>query len=224
MRLAALVLLASVVFAQDEHRITSPDGQVEFRLFIATEENNFSRIAYEVFYRGQPILKTSFMGLDIDVQEPLLGENAGLTSFSTTKGSVYNSLIAKYMQNGSLGRLINVEARAYNDGVAFRYIIPPSTPLMEMRIVEEATEFQFAEPIGEGNPVHLRGSWIAITESKQGSYPPMRLTLSSQTTQLTRLIRPYQTTAPLTCPWRIVSIGATADKARQSAIIADLTH
>ena len=52
----------------------------------------------------------------------------------------------------------------------------------------------------------------------------MRLTLSSQTTQLTRLIRPYQTTAPLICPWRIISIGATADKARQSAIVADPTR
>jgi len=143
-RLLVLVALACAAFAQDERRITSPNGQIEFRLFIAVQEsNNLPRIAYEVYYRGKPLLKTSFMGLDIEVQEPLLGENVGLTSSSTAKSEKYNSLVGHYMQNGSLGRLIDVEVRAYNDGVAFRYVIPRSTPLLDFVISEEVTEFRF---------------------------------------------------------------------------------
>lgn len=199
----AFVFLTCAAFAQDERRVTSPNGQIEFRLFIATQEsNNLSRIAYEVFYRGQPLVKTSFMGLDIEVQEPLLGENVGLTSSSSAKSEKYNSLNARYMQNGSLGRLINVEVRAYNDGVAFRYVIPPSTPLTEILIAEEATEFRLADP-----------NLVTLAESKPGNYPPMHV---DRTTMLSRLAHSFRGTTPLICPWRIIAIGP------KSTIVADL--
>jgi alpha-glucosidase len=144
------------------------------------------------------------------------------------------------MQNGSLGRLIDVEARAYNDGVAFRYVIPPSTPLMEMIIVEEATEFRFAEiiPRPTGYAVAVTASddsvpyaliplskaWVAITESKPGSYPPMHFVSLDRTTELTRLDRPFQAPAPLNCPWRIISIGQGPGQASRSGIMADLNR
>jgi Glycosyl-hydrolase 97 N-terminal len=180
----AALLLASLVQAQDERRIKSPDGQLEFRLFITTQSsNNLARIAYEVFYRDKPLVNTSFLGFDIQDQEPLLGENVGLTS-STIKN---NSLIAKYMQNGSLGRLITVEARVDNNAVSFRYIIPQSTPLMEIQIAEEATEFRPAD------------SKVTMTESKSETYPPMRIE-----NNMVRLAHPYKGTTPLTTPWRII--------------------
>jgi Glycosyl-hydrolase 97 N-terminal len=192
-RAVACILLACAAFAQDERRVTSPDGQIEFRLFIATQSNsNLSRIGYEVLLKGKPLINTSFLGLDIQDQEPLLGENVGLTSSASAASEKYNSLIAKYMQNGSLGRLIDVEVRAYNEGVAFRYVIPQSTPLVEILIAEEATEFRLADP-----------SRVSITESKSEAYPPMRV---DQTTMMTRLARPYKGTTPLTCPWRIISL------------------
>ena len=139
------------------------------------------------------------MGLDIQDQEPLLGENVGLTSSTSTTSAKYNSLLAKYMQNGSLGRLIDVEVRAYNDGVAFRYVIPPSTPLIELLIADEATD--------SGLPI----PGVTITESQSGSYPPMHV---DQT--LVRLAHPYKGTTPLTSPWRIVAVGP--------AILKDLTN
>lgn len=37
-----------------------------------------------------------------------------------------------------------MEIRAYDDGVAFRYVIPKSTPLNEILIENEDTEFHFA--------------------------------------------------------------------------------
>jgi hypothetical protein len=195
--------LAQRALAQDERRVTSPNGQLEFRLFIATQGNsNLSRIAYEVFLKGKPLITTSFLGLDIVDQEPLLGENVGLTSSSSTTSAKYNSLVAKYMQNGSLGRLINIEARAYNDGVAFRYVIPQSTPLLEILIAEEATEFRPANP-----------DRVTITESDPKGYPPMRV---DKTTMQIRLARPYKGTTPLTCPWRIISI--------RPAVLKDLSN
>lgn len=187
----ATLIFASLALGQDERRVTSPNGQLDFRLFIATQGNsNLSRIAYEVSFQGKPLVNMSFMGLDIQDQEPLLGENVGLTSSTSTTSGKYNSLVAKYMQNGSLGRLINVEVRAYNDGVAFRYVIPPSTPLIELLIAEEATEFRIADP-----------ARVTISESKSDSYPPMHVYQA-----LTRLAHPYKGTTPLTSPWRIMSL------------------
>ena len=193
-RLLAFAFLTCAAFAQDERRVTSPNGQIEFRLFITTQANsNLSRIAYTVFDRDKPLVNTSLLGLDIQDQEPLLGENVGLTSSSSATSGKYNSLIARYMQNGSLGRLINIEVRAYNDGVAFRYVIPQSTPLIEIDIAEEATEFRLTQP-----------SHVSITESKSETYPPMHV---DQNTRFTHLDRPYRGTTPLTCPWRIISVG-----------------
>jgi hypothetical protein len=206
MKFWAFVLLGSVAFAQDERRVISPNGQIEFRVFIATQkDSNLSRIAYEVFLKQKPLVNTSFLGLDIQDQEPLLGENVGLTSSSSATSPQYNSLIAKYMQNGSLGRLINVEARAYNEGIAFRYVIPQSTPLIEIRIVEECTEFRLANP-----------EEVAISEADPRDYPPMHV---DKSTMLTRLLRPYSGTTPLTCPWRILSIRPATLKVWQPARI-----
>ncbi len=248
LRLLAFVVLTCSAFAQDERRVTSPNGQIEFRLFIATQESNdLPRIAYEVFYNGKPLVKTSFMGLDIEVQEPLLGENVGLTSSSTAKSEKYNSLIAHYMQNGSLGRLIDVEARVYNDGVAFRYIIPPSTPLIELLIDEEATEFHFAEKLdvgawfeggpegyysmefspGKPNPfvmLPLSPTRVGISESRVEGYPRMHLIRVNPTTDLTRLDRKFQGTTPLTCPWRIISIGSSNKAVLQTTIATELNR
>ena len=205
------------------------------------ESNNLPRLAYEVSYRGQPLVKTSFMGLDIEVQEPLLGENVGLTSSSTGNSEKYNSLIAHYMQNGSLGRLIDVEARAYNDGVAFRYVLPRSTPLTDFVITEEATEFHFAEklvglleggpeleylPSGRPSPfviLHVSSTWVGISESLPKDYPRMRLIRTNPSTDLVRLDRKFEQRTPLTCPWRIISIGPNP-KSAMSATVTELNR
>jgi alpha-glucosidase len=235
-RLLAFVFLTCAALAQDERRVTSPNGQLEFRLFIASPGNsNLPRLAYEVFYRGKPLVTQSFLGLDIQDQEPLLGENVGLTSSTSATSTKYNSLVAKYMQNGSLGRLINVEVRAYNDGVALRYVIPPSTPLIELLIAQEATEFHFAEDLDVGSWVdggspspfvmlRLTSTWVSISESRVEGYPRMRLIRTNSTTDLARLDRKFQGSTPLTCPWRIISIGPNPESVKKSTIIADLNR
>src|SRR5215467_11984509 len=105
-RLAALLLCVSgAAFAQDERRVTSPDGHVEFRLFLAQPEPGaLSRLAYQVWWRGKRVVDTSFLGLNIYNQEPLLGENTGLIGSRASEGPGYRALTAEYMQNGSLGR------------------------------------------------------------------------------------------------------------------------
>jgi len=195
--------------ALDTRSVVSPNGQLEFRLFVdEPEPGDLYRLGYQVFDRGKRIMDTAFLGIDIFAQEPLLGENAGLiaSSAGVDVRHRYRWMLARYMQNGTLGRLLNVEVRAYDDGIAFRYIIPPSTPMMPIEIADEATEFQ-------------KAPGVRITEVRKGNYPPMRLDPFNADGVITHLMEtqsPFRADAPLICPWRVIVVG------KEARILSDL--
>jgi hypothetical protein len=196
---AIWLLLAATAWAQDVRTVTSPNGDLEFRVFVGQPPGSgLTRIGYQVYYHGKPIIGTSYLGIDIVRQEPLLGEYIGLTGSDTTKGTGYNELRVNYMQNGSLGRLVTIQARAYDRKVVFRYVVPPSTPLAEpFTIDDEKTQFAV-----EPDAVRM----IKITEDTDGSYPSMTLLPEGDSVLVTRLDEQFNATTPLTTPWRIISI------------------
>ncbi len=201
-RLFLLVLVAGLAWGQDVRTVTSPDGQLEFRLFVGQPPGaGITRLAYQVYYRGKPAVGTSYLGIDIVEQEPLLGEYIGLTGSTLASGPDYNELRANYMQNGSLGRLLTIEARAYDGKVEFRYVVPASTPLAQpFTIDDEKTQFA-VDPAAEG--------LVKIGEEGAGKYPPMTLVPEngkSASVLVTRLDRQFETTTPFTTPWRVIRI------------------
>jgi hypothetical protein len=239
MRSGLLLLACATAFARDARHVTSPNGRIEFRLVVVEPApGELSRIGYEVYVDGKAALQTSYLGIDVLDQEPILGENAGLISSSngTDDKHRYNSLTASFMQNGSLGRLLNVEVRAYDDGVAFRYIVPPSTPLLDLLIEDEETEFRFARDPGRGGALPFLielpdAGPIAITEVRKTDFPEMRLEHSDPTVLVSRLKRKtgdarvaFSGTTPLTCPWRVIAFGYRQDALQQSTILRDLSR
>ena len=56
-----------------------------------------------------------------------------------------NTLTLDLEETRTPGRRLTLEARAYNDGVAFRYVLPEQATLKEVRISGERTEFQLAK-------------------------------------------------------------------------------
>ena len=246
----ALAVLAcgAAARAQDERRVTSPDGQIEFRIFVThPEPEALVRLAYRVSYRGRLLINTSFLGLEIHDQ-PLLGENAGMiaakTGASAGSGAGYQSLTAEYMQNGSLGRRIDVEVRVYDDGLAFRYVVPPSGPLARMSLENEATEFELAEdgltdpgrrPVTQIDPRAVLGlpfvaeqpgvGWISISEVPAGTYPRMYLSRTEGKILISRLPPghdpwrlAWEGPTPLTGPWRVLAIGPTRASVTESKL------
>lgn len=174
MRSLPILFLATSLCALgqiDELRVASPNGQIEFRLFGYPQEESseYPRLAYQVYFRDKMLMDTSYLGLNIRDQ-PVLGVNLGYVK--STRASVdesytvpagksksirnhYNSLTAQYLQNGTLGRQLTMEIRAYDDGVAFRYDIPYSDPLRDLYIENDSTQFRFAED-GETYPLILQ--------------------------------------------------------------------
>ena len=184
----ALLLAACVTaLAQtDPLHVASPDGQLVMRLFIMTpQDSRLVRLAYQVSYRGKLLIDTSLLGIALSNQEPFLAENVGLVeskeesvdeTYKLPLGKRqgirdhYNSLIAQYIQNGSLGRRVTIEARAYDDGVAFRYHIPRTSTVEDLLIEEELTDFKFAQD-GQGYPLVLQNYQTA----SEGDSRPAKL-------------------------------------------------
>jgi alpha-glucosidase len=164
---------ASLAFAEgDVVKVASPNGQIEFHLMVSQPPADFAkpRAAYQVYFQGKRLIDTSYLGYEIEDPVPLLGENVGLSSYKTETmdetytvpagkakriRNRYNALYAEFMQNGSLGRRLHVEARAYDDGVAFRLTIPVTTATPEVRVDHEESEFNFTKD-GTAYPLILR--------------------------------------------------------------------
>jgi hypothetical protein len=191
---AVLALAVCSASAQDERRIASPNGQLEFRLWTwQSDRGGLPRIAYQILRRGKLVVDTSFMGLLVHNQEPILGENAGLTGSRTGDGPGYRGLVAEYMQNGSLGRRINVEARVYDDRVEFRYLIPRSTMLDEILIEDEATEFNLLEP-------------AKVSETPLPGFPRMTVVDGAAHLERGESGVAFSGRTPLLCPWRVIRL------------------
>jgi len=237
-----LLCFAPLALAQDERSVTSPDGQIEFRLFLAQPEPGaLFHLAYQVLFHGKLLLDTSFLGLEMHNQEPILGANLGLTSSHANSGAHYNSLTAEYMQNGSLGRRLNIEVRAYNNGVAFRYVVPTSLPVEDFQLDDESTEFSFARevgtaPFGHGSDVPVqveqRGiGWVAISEVSTKDWPRMMLMATEPKTLMTRLARlpkdpslAMHARTPVISSWRVISISSTREHLLDSGLLSALEN
>lgn len=227
--ITAAVIAVCPAFALDERRVVSPDGQVEFRLFVGSQpESSLSRVAYQLRYRGQLLIDTSYLGFDLYTWEPMLGENVGLISETHSD----HAIKARFMQNGSLARLLDVEVRAFNDGVAFRCTIGKSTGVERLQIADETTEFDL--PHAPGTPLTLpfvaeeKGvGWVAISEVPVPGLPRMGLAeedFAGKKILLSRLTRKqvypdvvYDGKPPLTLPWRVITIAPTRELVMQLA-------
>jgi alpha-glucosidase len=145
--LLAVSLLPAEEIREDLRSARSPDGKVEIQIFVGQPvvegTSVLPRMAYRVLYQGKAVLQTSFLGFDLNAQNPI-GEKPGLTKSESGTGEGFNWVLCHFLQNGSQGRLYDVEARAYNTGVAFRYHIPWSAPMEYILVENENTEFQFA--------------------------------------------------------------------------------
>ncbi len=235
--LAVLFALAGTTRAQDLKTVKSPDGKLEYRIFIAGQEDTaLFRLAYQVFYQGKMLLDTSFLGFDIWEQEPLLGENVGLIGASTASGKGWNGFTGRYMQNGSLGRALEVETRVYNDGIAFRYHLMRSMPMADLYLSEETTEFSLDQPPPASPSLPLRverpgAGWLEIDEVPLKGFPRMNLGKSADKVLVSRLSRDlgnprYVLAAktPLTGPWRIIGVSSTANDLTTRQIRSDLAQ
>ena len=149
----ALALLAMLPAAAQTGPIAlkSPNGALE--MSVATQGG---QLGYSVAFHGRPVIEWSNLGLALEGAPPL-GPAARIESAQTSnQDETWNSVqgkaspirnhynaVAVAASDG--GRRLTVEARAYDDGVAFRYVVPEQPALKQLRILNEATQFHFTK-------------------------------------------------------------------------------
>jgi alpha-glucosidase len=147
-------LLAGAGLAAAQNAATSPNGRLEIQF--STERG---ALVYSVRFRGHPLLDDSTIALDLDGQ-PSLGNNVRISQVTPSWGvddytpvagktahvhDAYNQVTLTLAEPQPPGRTFTIEARAYNDGVAFRYVVPKQPGLESYRLRQEAIGYAIAK-------------------------------------------------------------------------------
>jgi alpha-glucosidase len=146
--LAGFALLAAQpAFAADALALASPNGQVRFRLFLGDD----ARLHYAVSFRNQPVIEESPLGIVVDGANLAEGVSTARTEryratetypwYGVHSTAVDRSNGAKIqLQSGKAEGAYTLEVRAYDDAIAFRFIVPG--PGEKPRVPDEATVFR----------------------------------------------------------------------------------
>ena len=157
----ACVLLLTPVDsnAQKQADVSSPDGQIAMHFDTVSLQGTHAetgRLVYSVQFHGKAVIDQSALGITLD-GHPSLG--AAVTITQTKSGSgiddysmqfqkvshvhdAFNGLVIETAEQASPGRMLEVEARVYNNGVAFRYRVPSQDGLNDIKLRQEDTEFR----------------------------------------------------------------------------------
>ncbi|WP_427967913.1 glycoside hydrolase family 97 protein [Altererythrobacter sp.] len=128
--------------------VVSPDKSVE--ISIADDGSTFS-----VTRKGETIIHDAPLGIELadapeykvlnshSVRRAKVDRTLPLVATKASKAvDLFNGAAIEFREAGTAGRKITIEARAYNDGVAFRYVVPEGKPVA---ISGERTSYRFAE-------------------------------------------------------------------------------
>jgi alpha-glucosidase len=133
--------------------VISPDGQIALEL----SDIGAAGLVYSVEFHGKRLIAESKLGMELAGQPPL-GPWMKLTGTQTESANEsytipvgktrevrdhYNGVRADYADLD--GRKVSIEVRAFDDGVAFRYMVPKQPGIGQTRIAHELTQFSFAK-------------------------------------------------------------------------------
>ena len=183
--LAAVLLIAGACAPRNESAavtpmsVSSPDGSLTISLALRAKAQPYlagERLYYRVAYKGRPVLADSPLGLDL-LGGPALDQGLEVLTVnkqphaSTWENAFgaqrvipdkYNELVVELREKAAPQRRLDVVLRAYDEGVAFRYVLPEQAGLKEFTIASESTGFYFA---GDAEALALNlGRWDTSNE------------------------------------------------------------
>jgi len=117
------------------------------------------KLVYEVSYQNKPMIELSALGLELEGSR-VLGSDVSINKYTFSTGEdtyklitgrtnavseKYNSVILDIEEKRGEKRKMQIEARAYNEAVAFRYIVPEQSSFTDYRLKSEKTEYRFVK-------------------------------------------------------------------------------
>ncbi len=158
------ICTTAACFAQTENQISvlalsSPDQQITMHFRTQPRKDGISgegKLVYSVDFHGKPVLEDSALALELD-GDPALGSDVQIIGSDRSEGvddytlqfqktskvhDAFKSLTLHVAEAGGKHRLMDIEARVYNGGVAFRYMLPRQAALENLHLKQEDTEFR----------------------------------------------------------------------------------
>ena len=144
-----LLGLMSSCTNKNHRKAFSPDGNIQVQFELA---EGFP--SYSVSYKGEAVIAPSAMGFNFLEEKTL--QNLEIISSNLSQHDEiweqvwgekqfihdhHNQLIIDLKEKNEAGRLISIVFRIFDDGVAFRYIIPEQAGIDSLLISDELTEF-----------------------------------------------------------------------------------
>jgi alpha-glucosidase len=159
-KIIILVLLGTVIFGCNQNKksssyeVVSPDGKNKIKFELVESEPK-----YAVYHDTTEVLMLSDMGFLLKDNEDL-SKNFEIakvenSSFDETWKQVwgekkeirnhYNQLVIHLRQKAGNKRKLEIQFRAFNDGIAFRYVYPKQELKDSIFIMDEKTTFNLKE-------------------------------------------------------------------------------
>lgn len=174
----------------DAEEISAPD--VDLHMYLWLEGG---RPYYSIVYKGEELVKASRMGIETNLgslssdftELNLVSTDSGDSTWSPLVGEKsviedkYNAKTFQLKKSGNLS--LSIEMRAYNTGVAFRYLLPDASVHGNYNITDEQTRFNLA-PDGIALS-HVKGQQQVATKTSITSlpdgiiYPPLTAVFDS---------------------------------------------
>lgn len=168
-----IICISAPSFAQKTIRLQSPDASIEYIFQIKDHQP-----VYSVVYKGKNLIKNSALGWSF-LEKGSFQNNLKIlpVSFSEAtekyelplgKSSLVNTHYKQViipLEERKAGIKLNLIARAFNDGLAFRYEVPEQKNWKTFSLTDEHTEFKL-----EGDP-KVRALFLpGYTTSHEGEY------------------------------------------------------
>ena len=230
-------LLSLAGFAQDSLSLSSPDGKSVFNLQLDEKGS----LAYHVTYRGQPLVLKSALGVEgwqqafvlkkVEKREqdtswkPVYGERADV------KDKYREATFKLWLQNRQQQQM-NLQVRAYNEGIAFRYFFAEySEGGQDISIGKEFTSFTMPAgtkawftdhaqgiyqllplqdwPAESERPLTMQlpdGKYVSIGEAGMVDYARTKFSIDNATPNTIRcsMYDRVDLTTPFATPWRVI--------------------
>ncbi len=236
-------VFAQFVNAQANKKVSSPDGKLQFAFSLSNE----GVPGYSVAYNQAPVVLASALGVNgwdkgfvlLDatpskqdtVWKPVYGERNSVRDY-------YNGMTFTLIQGNNERRKMQVQVRAYNEGIAFRYFFTEHPAGgMDVSIGKEYTSFVMPEgtkawftdhaqgsyqllplknwPGESERPLTMQlpgGNYVAIGEAGMVDYCRTKFSLdtSHASTIACSMYDKVELTTPFATPWRVIMAATKA--------------
>jgi len=251
--LVALLLLGHASGAESLPSLVSPDERLTVNVTM-----DDGRPYWQVDFEGQPLLQRGTLGIELSQHSfrfPLTVERVhtgeGDRTWRPLWGNLseirdrYNELTVTLCEANPDGRRFQTVLRAYDEGVACRYVVPAQRGLETVAIKRRMTEYSF----GSNRPVyHNRnyeygtvdigtmtrsegavtvdvggGRFVALTDADRSDFPLVAWERSKNRagTLVGSLSTPDETRLPFHTSWEVAIVGRTAAKLYENRHIVE---